>query len=134
MTSTIEAHGLTKSYGKVRALDGLELVAPRGQVVAVLGPNGAGKTTFVRAVATLLRLDGGSLRVLGRDVRRDPAGVRSVIGLAGQFAAVEPAMTGRENLEMVARLFGHDRRTSRRSAQAVLASVTPESSPAAVTP
>jgi ABC-2 type transport system ATP-binding protein len=84
-------------------------------------PNGAGKTTFVRAVATLLRLDGGTLRVAGHDVRREPDAVRRSIGLAGQFAAVEPAMTGRENLEMVARLFGRDRRTARAAAADVLA-------------
>jgi ABC-2 type transport system ATP-binding protein len=120
MTPTIEAHGLVKRYGRVRALDGLDLVAERGQVVAVLGPNGAGKTTFVRAVATLLRLDGGTLRVAGHDVRREPQAVRGAIGLAGQFAAVEPAMTGRENLEMVARLFGQERRAARASAAAVL--------------
>jgi ABC-2 type transport system ATP-binding protein len=89
-------------------------------VTAVLGPNGAGKTTFVRALATLLRLDGGTLRVAGHDVRREPQAVRRVIGLAGQFAAVEPAMTGRENLEMVARLLGQDRRGARVSAAAVL--------------
>ena len=110
MTAIIEAHGLTKRYGKTRALDGLDLVAEPGQVVAVLGPNGAGKTTFVRTVATLLRPDAGTLRVAGHDVRREPGRVRASIGLAGQFAAVEPAMTGRENLEMVARLFGQSRR------------------------
>src|SRR5215208_4799985 len=120
MEPTIEAQGLTKRYGSTMALDGLDLVADRGQVVAVLGPNGAGKTTFVRAVATLLRPDSGTLRVAGHDVREDPDAVRRVIGLAGQFAAVEPAMTGRENLEMVARLFGQSRRAARRSADAVL--------------
>jgi ABC-2 type transport system ATP-binding protein len=120
MTPTIEAHGLKKRYGKTQALNGLELIAEPGQVVAVLGPNGAGKTTFVRAVATLLALDEGVLRVAGHDVRQDPGAVRRVIGLAGQFAAVEPAMTGRENLEMVARLFGLDRRAARRSADGVL--------------
>ena len=120
MTPTIEACGLEKRYGKTAALDGLDLVADPGQVVAVLGPNGAGKTTFVRAVATLLRLDGGTLRVAGHDVRREPDAVRRSIGLAGQFAAVEPAMTGRENLEMVARLFGQDRRSARASAADVL--------------
>src|SRR5207302_11125241 len=98
MPATIEAHGLRKKFGKTTALDGLDLVAERGQVLAVLGPNGAGKTTFVRAVATLLRLDEGELRVAGHDVRREPAAVRRLIGLAGQFAAVEPAMTGRGNL------------------------------------
>jgi ABC-2 type transport system ATP-binding protein len=120
MATIIEAHGLEKRYGKVRALDGLDLVAESGQVVAVLGPNGAGKTTFVRAVATLLRPDAGTLLVGGHDVRRDPGAVRRIIGLAGQFAAVEPAMTGRENLEMVARLFGHTRREAARRAAAVL--------------
>lgn len=120
MAPTIEAQGLTKRYGSTMALDGLDLVAERGQVVAVLGPNGAGKTTFVRAVATLLRPDSGTLRVAGHDVRDDPHAVRRVIGLAGQFAAVAPAMTGRENLEMVARLFGQSRRVARHSASAVL--------------
>jgi ABC-2 type transport system ATP-binding protein len=120
MAAIIEAHGLEKRYGKVQALDGLDLVAESGQVVAVLGPNGAGKTTFVRAVATLLRPDAGTLLVAGYDVRRDPDAVRRIIGLAGQFAAVEPAMTGRENLAMVARLFGHGRREAARRAGAVL--------------
>jgi len=121
MTAMIEAEGLTKHYGKTRALDGLDLVAHSGQVVAVLGPNGAGKTTFVRAVATLLRPDEGTLRVAGHDVRREPAAVRRTIGLAGQFAAIEPAMTGRENLEMVARLFGRTGREAKAAATAVLA-------------
>ncbi len=120
MTATIEAHGLEKRYGKTRALDGLDLIAEPGQVLAVLGPNGAGKTTFVRALATLLRVDAGTLRVFGHDVRREPVPVRRLIGLAGQFAAVEPAMTGRENLEMVARLYGQDRKTARTRAQSVL--------------
>ena len=119
-TPTIEAHGLVKRYGKTTALDGLDLVAERGQVLAVLGPNGAGKTTFVRAVATLLRLDEGELSVAGHDVRREPAAVRKLIGLAGQFAAVEQAMTGRENLEMVARLFGQDVPTAKANSQKVL--------------
>jgi len=120
MTPTIEAHGLTKRFGKATALDGLDLTAEAGQVVAVLGPNGAGKTTFVRTVATLLRADEGTLLVAGRDVRAEPAAVRRLIGLAGQFAAIEPAMTGRENLEMVARLFGQSRRAAKTSAGAVL--------------
>jgi ABC-2 type transport system ATP-binding protein len=117
---TIEAVGLTKRFGKARALDGLDLVAESGQVVALLGPNGAGKTTFVRALATLLRPDGGSLHVAGHDVRREPEAVRRVIGLAGQHAAVEPTMTGRENLEMVARLFGQSRRSARANSASVL--------------
>jgi ABC-2 type transport system ATP-binding protein len=120
MTAIIEARGLTKHYGKTRALDGLDLVAHSGQVVAVLGPNGAGKTTLVRSVATLLRPDGGTLHVAGHDVRRNPAAVRRVIGLAGQYAAIEPAMTGRENLEMVARLFGRSGREAKAAAASVL--------------
>jgi ABC-2 type transport system ATP-binding protein len=120
MTATIEARGLTKRYGKTVALDGLDLTADAGQVVAVLGPNGAGKTTFVRTVATLLRPDEGTLLVAGRDALEEPAAVRRLIGLAGQFAAIEPAMTGRENLEMVARLFGQSRRAAKTSAGAVL--------------
>jgi ABC-2 type transport system ATP-binding protein len=120
MTPTIEAVGLSKRFGKTVALDGLDLVAEPGQVLAVLGPNGAGKTTFVRTVATLLRPDAGELRVVGRDVRREPAAVRRSIGLAGQSAAVEAAMTGRENLEMVARLFGQDARSARVNSAKVL--------------
>ena len=119
-TPIIEAEGLTKSYGEVQALAGLDLIAQPGQVVAVLGPNGAGKTTFVSTVATLLRPDSGTLHVGGVDVLRDPRQVRRIIGLAGQYAAVEEAMTGRENLVMVARLFGHDRHTAAANATAVL--------------
>ena len=120
MTPTIEAVGLHKRFGSTVALDGLDLVAQPGEVLAVLGPNGAGKTTFVRMVATLLRPDAGQLRVAGRDVRREAGAVRRVIGLAGQSAAVEPAMTGRENLELVARLFGQDARTAKASSTRVL--------------
>jgi ABC-2 type transport system ATP-binding protein len=120
MTAMIEARGLTKRFGKTTALDGLDLVADPGQVVAVLGPNGAGKTTFVRTVATLLRADTGTLLVAGHDARKEPGAVRQAIGLAGQFAAIEPAMTGRENLQMVARLFGQSRRAARANAAAVL--------------
>jgi ABC-2 type transport system ATP-binding protein len=116
----IEASGLTKRFGKTQALGGLDLTAASGQVVALLGPNGAGKTTFIRMVATLLRPDSGELRVGGYDVRRQAAAVRQAIGLAGQLAAIEPAMTGRENLEMVARLFGQNRKTARSNASSVL--------------
>src|SRR5215469_7208291 len=116
----LEAQGLTKSYGKNRGLAGLDLVAYRGRVAAVLGPNGAGKTTFMRSVATLVRPDGGTLLVAGLDVARHPARVRRRIGLAGQYAAVEEAMTGRENLQLVAHLFGLRHRDARRAAAAVL--------------
>jgi ABC-2 type transport system ATP-binding protein len=116
----VEAERLVKRYGKTTALDGLDLVAEPGQVLAVLGPNGAGKTTFVRTVATLLHPDAGTLRVGGHDVRREPEAVRRAIGLAGQFAAVEPALTGRENLEIVARLFGQEPREARDNSARVL--------------
>ena len=116
----LEARGLMKRYGKTQALAGLDLVAEPGRVVALLGPNGAGKTTFVRAVATLLRPDAGTLHVDGIDVLRKPAKARQVIGLAGQFAAVEEAMTGRENLEMVGRLFGLSRKDAKDAAVRVL--------------
>jgi ABC-2 type transport system ATP-binding protein len=121
MTPSLEAHGLVKRYGKTQALAGLDLVAEPGRVVALLGPNGAGKTTFVRTVATLLRPDAGTLHVHGIDALRKPAGVRQVIGLAGQFAAVEEAMTGRENLEMVGRLFGLGKKAAKAAAVRVLA-------------
>jgi ABC-2 type transport system ATP-binding protein len=120
VTPTLEARGLTKRYGKTRALAGLDLVVSPGRVVALLGPNGAGKTTLVRAVATLLRPDTGTLYVDGIDALRKPAKVRQVVGLAGQFAAVEEAMTGRENLEMVGRLFGLGRKDAKAAAVRVL--------------
>jgi ABC-2 type transport system ATP-binding protein len=120
ITPVVEARGLTKRFGDVDALTGLDLVAEPGQVTALLGPNGAGKTTFISAVATLLRPDGGELRVAGIDARAEPRRVRRLIGLAGQSASVEPAMSGRENLELVGRLFGLDRRSARSAARAVL--------------
>jgi ABC-2 type transport system ATP-binding protein len=120
MPSIIEAHGLAKRFGDVDALAGVDLVAESGRITALLGPNGAGKTTFVSAVATLLRPDAGELRVAGIDVAADPRRVRRIIGLAGQYASVEPAMTGRENVELVARLFGLGRRAARAAAGEVL--------------
>jgi ABC-2 type transport system ATP-binding protein len=120
MTDMIEATGVVKRFGKTVALDGLELSAEQGSILAVLGPNGAGKTTFVRCIATLIEPDAGTLRVFGHDVVHQPRAVQSSIGLAGQFAAVEPAMTGRENLEMVARLFGQDRAAARANSTRVL--------------
>src|SRR5499427_7349323 len=120
MTPIIEASGVTKRFGDVDALAGLDLVAESGHVTALLGPNGAGKTTFVSAVATLLRPDGGEIRVAGIDACAEPKRVREIIGLAGQAASVEPAMTGTENLRMVARLFGLSRREARTAAGEVL--------------
>jgi ABC-2 type transport system ATP-binding protein len=120
MPPILEAHGLTKRFKTTEALAGLDLVAERGQVTAILGPNGAGKTTFIRMVATLLLPDAGSLTVAGIDAIREPEKVRRAIGLAGQSAAVESAMTGRENLELVGRLFGHGARQAKASAGVVL--------------
>jgi daunorubicin resistance ABC transporter ATP-binding subunit len=106
MTSStaIEVRDLRKHFGDVTALDGLELDVPAGMVFGLLGPNGAGKTTLVRILATLLEPTSGEARVLGHDVVREPLAVRRRIGLAGQFAAVDGELTGRENLEMIGRL------------------------------
>jgi ABC-2 type transport system ATP-binding protein len=117
----VEVDGLVKQFnGRVRALDGLTLAVPRGSVYGLLGPNGAGKTTLVRVLATLLQPDAGSARVAGIDVRQDPAGVRARIGLAGQAAAVDELLTGRENLEMIGRLYGLPRRQARHRADQIL--------------
>ncbi len=120
MQLLIEADGLTKRFGKVEALTGLSLSLPAGKPVAILGPNGAGKTTFVRMVATLIRPDSGTLLVNGHDVVHSPMAVRRLIGLAGQSAAVEATMTGRENLVMVARLYGQPAAVARRNAERIL--------------
>ncbi len=101
----IEAQGLRKSYGDVLALDGVDLRAPAGTVLGLLGPNGAGKTNAVRILTTLLPPDGGSARVAGLDVVGEAAELRTRIGLAGQYAAVDENLTGAENLEMVGRLY-----------------------------
>jgi ABC-2 type transport system ATP-binding protein len=101
----ILVEGLTKSFGEVRALRGIDLSVPRGTVLGVLGPNGAGKTTAVRILTTLMRPDGGRALVEGYDVVRDAAAVRRTIGLAGQSAAIQEELTGRENLEIIGRLY-----------------------------
>jgi ABC-2 type transport system ATP-binding protein len=106
MSSSIETVGLVKRFGTTRALDGLDLSVARGSVYGLLGPNGAGKTTAIRVLATLLRPDGGSARVLGHDVAAEPAAVRAKVSLTGQFASVDEDLTGYENLVLVARLFG----------------------------
>ena len=101
----IEAHGLVKRFGDTVALDGVDLEVPRGAIYGLLGPNGAGKTTAVRVLTTLIRPDAGTALVDGVDVVADPHGVRTRIGLTGQYAAVEERLTGRENMEFVAKLF-----------------------------
>ena len=120
MDALVEARGLRKKFGKVTALSDLSVELPAGQPVAILGPNGAGKTTFIRMVATLIRPDEGTLMVSGRDVVKEPMAVRRTIGLAGQAAAVEEMMTGRENLVMVARLYGQGRKEAVTSARRIL--------------
>jgi ABC-2 type transport system ATP-binding protein len=114
----ILANGLGKTFGDVQAVQGVDLAVPPASVLGLLGPNGAGKTTTVRILTTLLRPDSGSARVAGFDVVRQPAAVRQVIGLAGQSAAVDEYLTGRENLHMAARLYHLSRaETPRRSAE-----------------
>ncbi len=105
----ISVRGLTKSFGKVRALDGVDLDIAPGTVLGLLGPNGAGKTTVVRILATLLKPDAGSAEVAGLDVVADAAKLRHSIGLAGQYAAIDENLTGLENLVMVGRLYGMSR-------------------------
>ena len=105
----IAVHGLSKSFGDVRALDGVSFEAAAGTVLGLLGPNGAGKTTAVRVLATLLKPDAGTARVAGLDVVADATKLRHRIGLAGQYAAIDENLTGLENLVMVGRLYGMPR-------------------------
>ncbi|HXO08722.1 MAG TPA: ATP-binding cassette domain-containing protein [Solirubrobacteraceae bacterium] len=119
-TTTIEIHGLRKVFGDVVALDGLDLEVEAGTVFGLLGPNGAGKTTLVRILATLLAPTAGQAMVLGHDVVAEPLAVRRRIGLAGQFAAVDGELTGRENVEMIARLYRLSSAEARTRAQEVI--------------
>ncbi len=116
----IEVEDVAKRYGDTVALAGVSLVCPRGSILALLGPNGAGKTTLVRILTTLLRPDHGSATVAGFDVVAQAAPLRSVIGLAGQYAAVDELLTGRENLELIGLWYHLDKREYRRRAQEVL--------------
>jgi daunorubicin/doxorubicin transport system ATP-binding protein len=102
----IEATGLVKSFGETRAVNGVDLTVRRGSVYGVLGPNGAGKTTTIRMLATLIRPDAGTARVLGHDVVEDADAVRGVVSLTGQLASVDEDLTGRENLILIGRLLG----------------------------
>jgi ABC-2 type transport system ATP-binding protein len=116
----ISVTGLVRSFGEVKALDGVDLEAPPGSVLGLLGPNGAGKTTAVRVLTTLLRPDAGTVLVTGLDVVRDAVALRSRIGLAGQYAAVDENLTGLENLVMVGRLYGERRAAAKRRGQELL--------------
>jgi ABC transporter DrrB family efflux protein len=120
VTGMIEVDRLTKSFGATHALDGVSFGVGPGEIVGLLGPNGAGKTTTVRVLATLLRPDGGSARVGGVSVTDDPRRVRQLIGLAGQAAAVDELLSGRENIELVAGLYGLRKRERQTRAAEVL--------------
>jgi oleandomycin transport system ATP-binding protein len=120
VTSAIEAEGLVKAFGQVRALDGIDMVAREGTVFGLLGPNGAGKTTAIRVLSTLLRPDEGRASVGGYDVVRQPREVRRLIGLTGQYAAVDELLSGEENLYMIGRLLGLSARDARARARELL--------------
>ena len=121
MANAIEAHGLTKSYGSTRALDGIDIEVPEGTVLGVLGPNGAGKTTAVRILATLLRPDAGTAVVSGFDVVHQSKEVRRSIGLTGQYASVDEDLTGMENLVMIGQLLDLSTKNARARAVELLA-------------
>jgi len=120
VTAIVEVEGLTRSYGDTKALRGVDLQVDEGTVLALLGPNGAGKTTLVRILSTLIPPDGGRARIAGFDVVEQPIAVRRCIGLAGQFAAVDEVLTGRENLEMIGRLSRLSKSDAKRRTQEVL--------------
>jgi oleandomycin transport system ATP-binding protein len=120
MTHVIEAEGLTKHFGQTRALDGVDLTADSGQVLALLGPNGAGKTTIVRILATLLKADAGRASVCGFDVASQAVQVRQLIALTGQYASVDDELTGTENMMMIGRLLGLPRLAARQKARQLI--------------
>jgi ABC-2 type transport system ATP-binding protein len=119
-TPAIEAQGLVKTFGAVRAVDGVDLTVAGGSVYGVLGPNGAGKTTTIRMLATLLRPDGGSARVLGHDIVAEAEEVRRAVSLTGQLASVDEDLTGRENLILLGLLLGLRRRAAKARAAELL--------------
>jgi ABC-2 type transport system ATP-binding protein len=116
----IEVENVSKRFGQTQALTDVSLACPRGNVLALLGPNGAGKTTLIRVLTTLLRPDRGHARVAGFDVAADASSLRSVIGLAGQYAAVDELLTGRENLELIGLWYHLEKREYRLQAQKIL--------------
>jgi ABC-2 type transport system ATP-binding protein len=117
---TVEASGLVKAFGETLAVDGVELAVPIGSVYGFLGPNGAGKSTTIRMLATLVRPDSGTARVLGHDIVREADAVRGRVALTGQFASVDEDLTGMENLVLLGRLLGFPRRPARTRARELL--------------
>jgi ABC-2 type transport system ATP-binding protein len=116
----VSATGLVKSFGDMRAVDGIDLEVHRGQIFGVLGPNGAGKTTMLRMLATLLPIDAGDAQIFGVDVRRSPHRIRQLLGVTGQYASVDENLTGSENLWLFARLQGISPREARATSQRLL--------------
>lgn len=119
-TAAVSASGLVKRYGDVAALDGIDLDVPAGTIFAILGPNGAGKTTLIRLLATLAKADGGSATVMGHDLSSEARAVRAAISVTGQFASLDDDLTGRENLIMLARLWGFRGARARQRADELL--------------
>jgi len=109
----VSAHGLVKTFGDLRAVDGVDLEVRRGEVFGVLGPNGAGKTTMLQMLATLLPMDGGSAEIFGVDVQKHPHVVRQLVGVTGQYASVDENLTARENLYLFGRLLGLEKKKAR---------------------
>ena len=120
MKYSFELKNVHKYYGKVKALNGVSLKAEEGKIFGMLGPNGAGKTTIVKILSTLITPDKGWAKVHGIDVANDPMGVRTNIGLAGQFAAVDDFLTGRENIVMVGQLYGLRKAEAKKRAKDIL--------------
>ena len=113
MNTAISIKSLTKRYGKTLALDNLSLDIPKGKIFGLLGPNGAGKTTLIKILSTLISYEHGHITMYGYDLKEQPDQIRKLIGLAGQYAAIDENLTGYENLYMIARLYHFSRKESK---------------------
>src|SRR6187401_3377016 len=116
----VSATGLVKTFGDLRAVDGIDLEVRRGEVFGVLGPNGAGKTTMLQMLATLLPMDGGHAEIFGVDVKKHPHVVRQLVGVTGQYASVDENLTARENLYLFGRLLGLEKKRARTTGDELL--------------